>query len=548
MYKEFIYIKNKYGPNMYGIPDSLLALLFIGVLLLFAKLSEEAFEKFKLVPYVAAIFIGIIIGPGVLGLVTVLPNISLFISLGINFLLFTAGALEFRDVDMKEVLKGKALLIGILEFLIPFSLIALLVFLILHSFIIAIIAGIVMGMSSAGPLTRLLSDTGFNKTDEGNRIFQQVVMIEITAVIIFSFVTDFQGKAISLFLITSIALKLAIAIILVILFGKYVLTKFFARVDLSSRTHETLIASIVAFMLILGFVGQYYGFNSAIIALFLGIILRDFVKERPIVAEKISTLTYGFFEPLFFIGLGLYFVKITFNILILGVILFAIGLLMKPIAGAIFAGAAKVRRIKNALGTSVHGGVDAALLVVALSFTLVTPYDYSIIMFAITLLTLVVPMLFNIGSPVVPVSKTKYVWNILESQFNSIKVEDIVEKSQPMSVINDDMLSTAFQKCISNNVRGVIVLDKHNKVIGQLTLKDMLTLGRNTLRTLKVYEASMTTAIKTSTTSSGTDLLKLFREFDPPIIAVVDGNENFVGTILEGEIMKHISDILEKNE
>ena len=74
---------------MYGIPDSLLALVFIGVLLLLAKLGEEIFEKFRPVSYVAAIIIGIIIGPGVLGVINILPNISLFIALGINFLLFT---------------------------------------------------------------------------------------------------------------------------------------------------------------------------------------------------------------------------------------------------------------------------------------------------------------------------------------------------------------------------------------------------------------------------------------------------------------------------
>ena len=39
---------------------------------------------------------------------------------------------------------------------------------------------------------------------------------------------------------------------------------------------ETVIAVIVGFVLILGFVGQLYGFNSAIVALFIGIMLRDF--------------------------------------------------------------------------------------------------------------------------------------------------------------------------------------------------------------------------------------------------------------------------------
>jgi len=38
-------------------------------------------------------------------------------------------------------------------------------------------------MSSAGPLTRLLSDTGLNKTEEGNKIFREVVIIEISLIL-----------------------------------------------------------------------------------------------------------------------------------------------------------------------------------------------------------------------------------------------------------------------------------------------------------------------------------------------------------------------------
>ncbi len=40
---------------MYGISDPLLALMFLGTLLLLAKFGEEIFERLKLVPYLAAI-------------------------------------------------------------------------------------------------------------------------------------------------------------------------------------------------------------------------------------------------------------------------------------------------------------------------------------------------------------------------------------------------------------------------------------------------------------------------------------------------------------
>lgn len=530
---------------MYNISDSLLALLFLGVLLLLAKFGEELFERFNLVPYVAAIFLGIIVGPGVLGLINILPNITLFVSLGINFLLFSGGALEFRDVKTKELLNYRNIIIGVIEFILPFSLITYVVYYIFHSFLIAIVVGIVTGMSSAGPLTRLLSDTGLNKTEEGNKIFQEVVIIEISAVILFSFISDLHNKPVTAISIATIAIELFVSLLLIILFSKYVLTGLLTKLDYSSRAHETIIAVIIGFVFILGFIGQLYGFNSAIVALFIGITLRDFIKERPIIAEKISTVTYGFFEPLFFIGLGLYFVRITLPLLLLGLALFAIALVFKPIAGIITSKITKVGMWKNAFGTSVNGGVDAALLVVALGLSLVGRYDYSVIMIAITLLSLIVPLLFNIKAPIIPVKKSKYIWEIVNTEFKNLKACDIAKTLQTVSVHIDNPISLAFKMCNDLNARAVIVINSSNKVIGELLLSDMVLLGENKLRTLNVRDGNIVPAVKVKCNSPATDLIKVFRENDPPIIAVVDENRKFIGTILEREILKHISDVLD---
>jgi len=530
---------------MYGISNSLLALLFLGVLLLLAKFGEELFERLKLVPYVAAIILGIIIGPGVLGLIRILPNITLFISLGINFLLFAGGALEFKDIKTKNLLNYKNIIIGVTEFVFPFSLISFIVYYLFHSFLIAIVIGIVAGMSSAGPLTRLLSDTGLNKTEEGNKIFQEVVIIEISAVILFSFVSDLHNKPVTFLNVAIIAIELFVALLLIILFSKYVLTKLIDKIDVSSKAHETLIAVIIGFVFILGFIGQLYGFNSAIVALFIGITLREFINEKPLVAEKVSTVTYGFFEPLFFIGLGLYFVKITIPLLILGISIFLISLIIKPIIGIITSKIIKVDTWKNAFGTSVNGGVDAALLVVALGLFLVNRYNYSAIMIAITLLSLVIPLLFNLKAPIIPVKKSKYVWEIVNSEFKNLKACDIAKTLQTVSVNIDNPISLAFKMCTDLNSRAVIVINSNNKVLGELLLSDMVTLGENRLRTLKVRDGNIVPAIKVRCNSPATALIKTFRENDPPIVAVVDDNKKFIGTILEREILKHISDVLD---
>ncbi len=531
---------------MYNISNSLISLLFLGILLLFAKFGEELFKRFKLISYISAIIIGIILGPGVFNLINVLPDISLFISLGIDFLIFAGGAMEFREINLRNITKFSNIIIGITEFIVPFLIISIIVYYIFKNIEVSIISGIVIGMSSAGPLTRLLSDTGLNKTEEGNKIFQEVVVIEISAVILFSFIIDLHGKKIDIENIMTIGLELFLSMIAIILFGKYVLIKLLENIDLNSKSRETLISVIISFVFILGFIGQLYGFNAAIVSLFLGIILRNFIGDRPLIAEKVSTITYGFFEPLFFIGLGLYFVKITIFLLLTGFIIFIIGLLFKPLSGFIISKFINVDKWKNALGTSVNGGVDAALLVVALSFTLINPYDYSIIMIAITLLTLVIPLLFNIKAPIINKKTSGYKNDIILKEFKNLNAYDISKIGENIYLNYNDGVKKAFEICFKHNSGSVVIVNDENYVIGQLLLKNILSLN-SSMDILNINDIDLEEIKIVKYNTTGSDLVKIFRDINPEIIAVTDDNNKFIGTILEKEILKNISGLMNLN-
>ncbi len=79
----------------FAIPTEVGPLAILGLLLIGAKLGEEAFRRLGLLPFVGAILVGILVGPRVLRLVqspTLDPTVALFVTLGINFLLFISGA------------------------------------------------------------------------------------------------------------------------------------------------------------------------------------------------------------------------------------------------------------------------------------------------------------------------------------------------------------------------------------------------------------------------------------------------------------------------
>ncbi|PSN90744.1 sodium:proton antiporter, partial [Candidatus Marsarchaeota G2 archaeon OSP_D] len=189
-----------------------LALLYIGVLLVFAKLAEEAFRRLNLVPFVGAIIVGIVLGPGVLGFVSVIPTISLFLSLGINFLLFISGAEEINISRMREAFGVKTIVGVVAQYSVRVIIVSLAAYLLFHSYLQAIVAGSIIGMSSAGPLARLLMDTGLTRSDEGSAIFTEVVLIEISAVILFAFLYDLAGKPITPLSIAFIAAQLTLTV------------------------------------------------------------------------------------------------------------------------------------------------------------------------------------------------------------------------------------------------------------------------------------------------------------------------------------------------
>lgn len=289
-----------------ALPVEVASLAYLGILLVGAKLGEEAFRKVGLIPFVGAIVVGIFLGPGALDVVQVLPTITLFVTIGIDFLLFVSGAEEFEADRLRGALAKRAsIAVSLAQFTVRFLAITGVSYLVFHQVVAAVVIGIVAGMSSAGPLSRLLTDTGLARTTDGTTIFSEVLVIEVAAVVVYSFVFDLAGKAVSIVTLSLTAAELGAAILGIVVFGRYVMVPLLERVEARFKSREAVFAMIIAILLITGFVGQVTGFNAAIVALFLGLLMQKFLAARPVLMEKLRSFTYGFFEPLFFAGIGL---------------------------------------------------------------------------------------------------------------------------------------------------------------------------------------------------------------------------------------------------
>ncbi|MCL4339509.1 MAG: cation:proton antiporter, partial [Thaumarchaeota archaeon] len=480
-----------------------------------------------------------------------LPTISLFISLGIDFLLFVSGAEEFDSAKLRKVFRKRGSLeVSLLQFVVRLIAITVISYLIFHSVVEAIIIGIVVGMSSAGPLSRLLSDTGLARTDEGTAIFSQVLVIEVAAVVLYSFVYDLVGKYVTITNLAIISGELVAAVLAIIVFGRFIMIPLLERVEVSFKSREAVFAIIISILLIAGFAGQITGFNAAIVALFLGLLMQKFLAARPVLMEKLRAFTYGFFEPMFFAGIGLYFIRITPSLIVTGLAIFGIALALNTTVGAGFARFFNVGIWRNAFGTGVKGGVDAALLVssVTASVLLIRSYAYSATAIGIALLAIATPLLFRMRAPLISVDhETGTKRKVVKQQLQEMTAEEI-SKILPTVVLSaDEPAIQAFRKLSEHDARAAVVLNSENMPVATLLMRDVLTLSRREMTKLKVSDVQLAEVVKVGRNEPGLRLTGIFRETNIPIIAVVDEKGGLIGTIQEREVLRRLVESLDKD-
>ncbi len=495
-------------------------LLYLGIMLVLAKVTEEAFSRLRLVPFVGSIFLGVILGPGVTGLIKVNPIISFISSLGIVLLLFLAGV---EEISIDYGIPKKVVPASLIEVIIPLVVVLLVVLEMgLPSPLIVLVPLI---MTSAGPLTRLLIDLGIGKEKVGSILFYQATLVEILSVVIFSIFLESKGGLIS----TTLEI---IGLIIAIFATGPLVAKFLEKMESYVKVREVEFASVISIILIVGFLADYLNFNSAISALFLGFLLRDYFKDRPDLLEKLRGFTFGFFEPLFFVSIGLYFVRLTPQLLLLSLLLAAVVVSSKFASGLITGRLVGVDPILNGLGTSVKGGVDVSLLIAALNANAITPQEYSYSTLSISFSALLVPILFklrgNFGS-----AKTEK-----RARLNT-RLREVLNQLPLIAVDCDSYLREAIDKINEKGLRGIIVVD-NGKPVGVLSVSTLLEVDPEDYGRLRCCEVPLNDVVVVDDKVRVLDVLRKFRETEAIVIAVMSDGQ-LKATVYEKELFRLLS-------
>ncbi len=284
-------------------------LAIVAAAALAAPLVLGLFPRIRLPAIVLEIVLGIVIGPEVLGWVSIDTPIQVMSLLGLAFLLLLAGL----EVEY-ERFRGRVLRLTALGYAISFGL-ALLIGLGLHASGLVkspLLVGIALSATSLGIVIPVLKDAGQVGTPFGQLVVAGASIAEIATIVLLSLFLS--GEA------SGIGAKL----VLLGLFGLFVLAVGVAVLgaEQSMRISATLLrlqdttAEIRirgAFLLLAVFVvlAERLGLEAILGAFLAGAILklgdRDQMLTHPQFRQKLEAIGYGVFVPVFFVATGVGF-------------------------------------------------------------------------------------------------------------------------------------------------------------------------------------------------------------------------------------------------
>jgi Kef-type K+ transport system membrane component KefB len=284
-------------------------LAIVAAAALAAPLALGLFPRIRLPAIVLEIVLGIVIGPQVLGWVSIDTPIRVMSLLGLAFLLFLAGL----EVEY-ERFRGRRLRLTGIAYAISFGL-ALLIGVGLHEGGLVkspLLIGIALSATSLGIVIPVLKDAGQVNTSFGQLVVAGASVAEIATIVLLSLF--FSGEA------GGIGVKL----VLLGLFGLFVLAVGVAvlgaersmRISatllrLQDTTAEIRVRASFLLLTLFAVLAERLGLEAILGAFLAGAIVklvdRDQAMTHPEFRRKLEAVGYGVFVPVFFVATGVRF-------------------------------------------------------------------------------------------------------------------------------------------------------------------------------------------------------------------------------------------------
>jgi Kef-type K+ transport system membrane component KefB len=277
--------------------------LLLGLVLVWlaAKAAGEGMERIGQTAVLGELLAGVIIGPGVLGLVHESEGLRALAELGVLILLFEVGL----ESDLGELVRAglQATLVAILGVTMPFAVGFGVMHWLGHPPLTAVFVGATLTATSVGITARVLADLGRLQDAAAKVVLGAAVVDDILGLIILAVVTGIaQTGSISIASVGLLSGKALVFLVVAIVLGVRlapVLLRWITRM----RARGTLIVYSVIFAVALAAVADLIGLATIIGAFAAGLVLAT-TERREHIEDRIKPVA-DLLVPVFFVTVGM---------------------------------------------------------------------------------------------------------------------------------------------------------------------------------------------------------------------------------------------------
>jgi len=283
--------------------DNILLILF--VLLLTAKLVGSLFEKIGLDSTIGELLTGIAFGPSIFNLISA-ASIEQFAITGSIFILFVAG---MREENIKEIYSDKiAVKMGAALLLITTVVMSCLfyflppLFSIHFSLFQAIFLGLAFSVIDLGVPAKVLISKGLIKLPVGRITIRSAIVNLVLGLSLFTILSMLTSINVYAILTKLLYILLFMGLIVALLYFMSKISKFVIRLHID----EAEFSLAIILVLFLAYITDVIGFSSVLGAFIAGQLIGrlNFAGTRSF-SDKIKSISFGLFIPLFFVWFGL---------------------------------------------------------------------------------------------------------------------------------------------------------------------------------------------------------------------------------------------------
>lgn len=371
-------------------------LLHLALVLLATKGCGLLVKRLGQPAVLGEVLAGIIIGPSLLNLVPPSQSIKDLAEIGVILLMFLAGL----ETDLRE-LKATGLassLIAAGGVVLPFVCGPAIAWLFGFPLIQGIMLGTILTATSVSISVQTLLDLGFLKSPQGMTILGAAIIDDILGIIVLTLVVGLTGEAHEsvLLLIGKMTLYFVLAIIIGMRFTGRLLS-----LAVRIRLKEALLGVTLAVALIFAFLAEEAGVAAITGAYLFGVLISR-TAFKPRISERVETLGYGFFIPMFFASIGLDANLHTFDRhgLLFSSAFVAIAVVSKVVGCGLTSRATGFNwRQSLQIGFGMIPRAEVALVIAALAAKggLITPGMFSSVVVLVVATTVITPPLLKLA-------------------------------------------------------------------------------------------------------------------------------------------------------